>query len=164
MSSSTPLMSPSNLLNRKMVRGELVGLGRSGHPYLCPVRAAIDRVKHLRLHRATPTMPIYNYHTGRQWQALTTSELTQQLRLNAHTAGPSVGIHPSDISVRSLRSSGAMALLCADVDTDRIRLLGRLRSDKMLRYLHVQAPIVEPFSSLMVRHGFFSFIPNQPLG
>jgi hypothetical protein len=58
-----------------------------------------------------------------------------------------------------------MALLCADVDPDKIRLLGRWRSDEMLRYLHVQAlPIVTPFASLMVRHGYFSFIPNNRMG
>ncbi len=80
--------------------------------------------------------------------------------------GSTVGIAASDMSVRSLRSSGAMALLCADVDTDKIRLLGRWGSDEMLRYLHVQAlPIVTPFASLMVRHGHFSFIPsNRTMG
>jgi hypothetical protein len=36
-----------------------------------------------------------------------------------------------------------MALLCAKVDTNLIRLLGRWCSDEMLRYLHVQTfPIV----------------------
>ena len=57
-----------------------------------------------------------------------------------------------------------MALLCGNVDTDKIRFLGRWRSDEMLRYLHVQAlPIAAPLASLMVRHGFFSFIPNNRL-
>jgi len=51
--------------------------------------------------------------------------------------GPSYGITPHEISVRSLRASGAMSLLCAKVDTDMIRLMGRWRSDEMLRYLHV---------------------------
>jgi hypothetical protein len=55
-----------------------------------------------------------------------------------------------------------MALLCANVDTDKIRLLGRWHSDEMLRYLHVQAlPVVAPLANLMVRHGHFSFIPNN---
>jgi hypothetical protein len=43
-----------------------------------------------------------------------------------------MGLSPADISVRSLRSSGAMALLCANVDTDRICLLGRWQSNEML--------------------------------
>jgi hypothetical protein len=58
-----------------------------------------------------------------------------------------------------------MSLLCADVDTDKIRLLGRWKSDEMLRYLHVQALlIVAPLVTMMVQHGFFSFIPNNRLG
>jgi hypothetical protein len=32
------------------VHGELVGRGRSGHPTLCPVKAAVLRIKHLRIH------------------------------------------------------------------------------------------------------------------
>jgi hypothetical protein len=72
-----------------------------------------------------------------------------------------LGIAPQDISVRSLRLSGTMALPIADVDTDKIRLLGRWRSDEMLRYLHVQAlPIVTPLTDLMVHHGFYSLLPS----
>jgi len=57
----------------------------------------------------------------------------------------------------------AMALLCGNVDTDRIRLLGRWRSDKMLRYLHVQAfPVVANIASTMLQHGNFTLIPNNP--
>jgi hypothetical protein len=75
--------------------------------------------------------------------------------------GESFGISPMDISVRSLRSSGAMALLCAKVDTDLIRLMGRWQSDEMLRYLHVQSfPIVAPFAAQMLHHGSFTLIPN----
>jgi hypothetical protein len=134
------------------VRGELVGLTRSSHPVLCPILALCQRLRHLRLHRAPLTTPLYCYCTNDSWHQINTSLLT-------------VGISPLDISVRSLRSSGATALLCADVDTDKIRLLGRWRSDEKLRYLHVQAlPIVTPFASLMVRHGYFSFIPNNRMG
>jgi hypothetical protein len=145
------------------VRGELVGLGRSGHPTFCPVLAIINRVKHLRLHQAHPTTPLFQYFDIAP-RTLTTNELTQQLRFTCNILGHTVGIHSADISIRSLRSSGAMALLCADVDSDKIRLLGRWRSDEMLRYLHVQAlPIVAPLASLMVQHGYFSFIPNNRL-
>ncbi len=57
-----------------------------------------------------------------------------------------------------------MALLYADVNTDRIRLLGRWRSDEMLWYLHVQAlPIIAPMAMLMVQHGYFTLIPNNHL-
>jgi hypothetical protein len=76
--------------------------------------------------------------------------------------GEQFGIKPADISVRSLRSSGAMALLCANVDTDKIMLLGCWRSDEMLRYLHVQAlPIVAPFASQMLHQRHFTLLPNH---
>jgi hypothetical protein len=147
------------------VRGELVGLTRSGHPVLCPVLALCQRLRHLRLNRAHLTTPLYCYCTNGSWHQINTSLLTTHLRHTASTLGNTIGISPLDISVRSLRSSSAMALLCADVDTDKIRLLGCWRSDEKLRYLHVQAlPIVTPFASLMVRHGYFSFIPNNRMG
>jgi hypothetical protein len=147
------------------VRGELVGLGRSGHPYLCPVYAMIMRLRHFQLHHAPLTHPIYAYYTNQATHKITTTILTHHLRQTCTALGHNVGIHPHDISIRSLRSSGAMALLCADVDPDKIRLLGRWKSDEMLRYLHVQAlPIVAPLASLMVQHGYFSFIPNNRMG
>jgi hypothetical protein len=56
-----------------------------------------------------------------------------------------------------------MALLCAHVDTDTIQLLGRWRSDEMLRYLHIQAaPIMTRFSRLMVSSDAnYDLIPGQ---
>jgi len=147
------------------VRGELVGLGRSGHHILCPVQAMIDRLKQLRLHNAKSTTPIYSFKDGHTWKHITTTLLTQHLRWATTALTNTVGVSPVDISIRSLRSSGAMALLCANVDSDKIRLLGRWRSDEMLRYLHIQAfPIVQPLAHLMVRHGEFTFIPNNRLG
>ena len=55
-----------------------------------------------------------------------------------------------------------MALLCANVDSDRIRLIGRWRSDEMLRYLHVQAePVMRYLSPAMLTGGRFSLLPNN---
>ena len=56
--------------------------------------------------------------------------------------GPELGFLPSDISARCLCESGAMALLLGQIDTDIIGLVGRLRSDEMLRYLHLQAALL----------------------
>jgi hypothetical protein len=146
------------------VRGELVGLGRSGHPQWCPVLTIVRRLKHFRLHRAPPTTPLYTYFTGAASHAIATSLLTQHLRWAATAIGAASGITAADISVRSLRSAGAMALLCANVDPDRIRLLGRWRSDEMLRYLTVQAfPVLAPFAAQMVHHGNFALLPNNHL-
>jgi len=145
------------------VRGELIGLGKSGDADFCPVNTTIERVLHLRHHHAPPQTPLYSYFT-RRWEAVTTSHLTSTLRHAAAAMGRAVGIIPSDISVRSLRASGATALFCAQVDPNRIRLLGRWRSDEMLRYLHVQAyPVVADLAPLMVHRGRFDIIPNQRL-
>jgi hypothetical protein len=54
-----------------------------------------------------------------------------------------------------------MALLCADVDTDVIRLLGRWKSDQMFRYLFVQArPLVQRYAQRMHDEGDFTIFPG----
>ncbi len=110
-------------------RGELVGHSRSGDPRWCPVQAAINRIKHFRLHRARLDIPLYSYFHHGTWTAVPSTVLTAHLRSAAMALGAVSGISASDISARSLRPSGAMALLCAAVDTDIIRLLGRWKSD-----------------------------------
>ena len=55
-----------------------------------------------------------------------------------------------------------MALLCSDVDNGIISLIGRWRSDKMLRYFHVQAePIMRNFSKLMISHGNYNLLQHN---
>ena len=86
------------------------------------------------------------------------------LRLSATALYPTLGIDPKRISARSLRAGGAMALLCARVDTDIIRLVDRWRSDEMLRYLHLQAyPLMRTFAQRMLSSGHFSLSPNQDI-
>jgi hypothetical protein len=47
-----------------------------------------------------------------------------------------------------------MALLCANVDFDHIKLLGCWQSDAMLSYLHVASkPVQNQFARLMLEHG-----------
>jgi hypothetical protein len=104
------------------VRGELIGLGRSGHPRWCPVYAILSRIRHLRAHNAALHTPIYQYFNN-SWHSITSTMLTNQLRIAITALGSTYGIQPLDVSVRSLRASGAMALLSARVDTDVIRLL-----------------------------------------
>jgi hypothetical protein len=146
------------------VRGEVIGLGRSGDPSFCPVLAAARRIIHLRAAAAPQHQPLASYvhPTSTRLHRITPTELTHLLRLSVQVLGPSYGFLPKDISARSLRAAGAMALLCANIDTDRIRLLGRWRSDEMLRYLHVQAePLMRHFSSRMLTGGHFTLVPNQ---
>ena len=53
--------------------------------------------------------------------------------------------------------------LCSKVEPDIIRVLGRWRSDEMLRYLHLQAaaPLMQDYSRRMLADGTFTLIPNQ---
>ena len=146
------------------VRGEVVGLGRSGDPLFCPVLAAARRFLHLRLAAAPPTQPLASYvhPLTATLTRISPSDITALLRLSVTILGPQYGFLPSDVSARSLRAAGAMALLCADVDTDRIRLLGRWQSDQMFRYLHVQAePVMRHFATRMLHGGNYALLPNQ---
>jgi hypothetical protein len=143
------------------VRGELITLSRSGHPTICPVIAAINRVKHLIQHHASPELPIYSFWTGTTWDTIASRDLTTALRTAALTLGPQ---EAHSISARSLRSAGAMALFCAGMDKTTIQLLGRWKSEELLRYLHTQAfPVTAQCAQLMLQHGDFAMIPNQPL-
>ena len=142
------------------VRGEVIGLACSGDPYLCPVQAIIRRVLYLRHHSAPSQTPLARvfYTTTR----VTASLLTTCIRDSVSHLGPSLGFLPQDVSARCLRAAGATALLLAKVDPDVIRLIGRWRSDEMLRYLHVQAyPLMKDYSRQMLSAGMYSLIPNH---
>jgi hypothetical protein len=146
------------------VRGERVGHCRSGAPFACPVLALIRRVLHLRSHHAPATTPLYMVRQSDSWLPIRSHSITQSLRAAATATASSLNLNPDCISARSLRSGGAMALLCAGVDSNIIRLVGRWKSDEMLRYLHVQAlPHTTALAADMVRHGAFSLLPHQPI-
>jgi len=56
-----------------------------------------------------------------------------------------------------------MALLCGRVDPSIIQLVGRWRSDVMLRYLHLQAGslLMSGMAATMLNAGAFQLIPGQ---
>ena len=115
------------------VRGETIGHSRSGHPILCLVLSLASRLHYLRLAGATPTTPINATRSSPPrascWQYLKPSAITAIARA-AVLLSPDLGILPSEVSARTTRAGGAMALMCAGVDSDRIRLIGRWRSSK----------------------------------
>ena len=54
-----------------------------------------------------------------------------------------------------------MALLCAGIDRDRIRLIGQWRSDELYRYLHVQAQrVMNGLARAMLTGGSFRLLPG----
>lgn len=55
-----------------------------------------------------------------------------------------------------------MALLCGKVDTSIIQLVGRWRSDVMLRYLHLQAgALMSTLAQTILQAGSFHLVPGQ---
>lgn len=146
------------------VRGEVIGLAHSGNPQFSPTICLARRVQHLRAHNAPPETPLASvWDTQTQtFKPVRAADITDSLRMTCNLVGTQFGFLAKDISARSLRAAGAMALLCAHVDTDLIRLIGRWRSDAMLRYLHVQAePVMRDFSARMLNHGAFTLLPNS---
>lgn len=142
------------------VRGEVIGLACSGDPYLCPVKALIRRVLYLRQHSAPPTTPIARVFQS--MSTVTSSLITTYIREAVVRLGTDLGFLPSDVSARCLRAAGATALLLAQVDPDVIRLIGRWRSDEMLRYLHVQAyPLMKDYARRMLSSSTYTLIPNH---
>jgi hypothetical protein len=98
------------------------------------------------------------YYTARNPIPTRSTSLTTYLRIIVRAVGPSYGLIPSDVSTKNMRASGATALLCARIDPDTIRLVGRWASDAMLRYLHVQVtPVITPFAPAMLEHGDYHF-------
>jgi hypothetical protein len=143
-------------------RDEKLVQGRSGNVLCCPVRATIRRVRHHRLHKSGQQVPIASYYATSRRTAVKPKDvpntLCTDMSLNFHR----IGINASDISARSLRASGAMAMFAGDMDMNNIRLMGRWNSDAMMRYLHGQAqPIVGKFAARMFNDGAFAFQPDE---
>jgi hypothetical protein len=159
---STTFASLTFTTQKNGVRGEVIGLGRSGDPEFCPVLCLVRRILRLRHSNAPAETPLATYVSNQKWQPIKPADITVTLRLAAAVLGPTYGFLPKDISARLMRAAGATALLCAQVDTDIIRLIGRWRPDEMLRYLHVQAePVMRHFAQQMLNHGSFTMHPGQ---
>ena len=145
------------------VENEVIRHFLSGDPYLCPVKAIIRRVCHLRLHNAPLSTPLSRIYTGigSRTQSVTPALITKTLRAAVSLLGADLGFLASEVSARSLRAAGAMALLVAKVDTNIIQILGRWRSDEMFRYLHLTAePIMKQFASKML-NADYTLAPSQ---
>ena len=140
-----------------------IGHGSTGDPLLCPKEALRRRVMHIRQYDAPANTTLTRFKSPRgHWLNVTHPKITAHLKTTVKLfAGTPLGFTHHDVSARSLRAAGAMALLCSGVDHDIISLIGCWRSDKMMRYLHVQAePIMRNFSKLMISHGNYNLLPH----
>jgi hypothetical protein len=141
------------------VRGEVVNHACSGATHWCPVMTLIRRVVHLRHFNITSTTLIATYYKSNRRRPVTPNDITLALRHAVRLVVPEVGLVKADMPARSLRAGSAMALICAQVDDNIIRLLGRWRSDAMLRYPHIQArPVMRNFAAQMLQHGMYDLV------
>ena len=85
--------------------------------------------------------------------------ITNALQHSAKVHETSTGILANKVAARSLHPGGATALLCANVGTEAIMLLGHWKSDAMFRHLRVQATTCA-HSQLMLDAGDFTFTPS----
>ena len=143
---------------KNATKGQALGHGLSGDALLCPVRAIIRLVANLRAHNAHAHTPLYTFFdTNGNPSDIVTAEVTAALRRAAGEVYHITGIHPDDITARSLRAGGANALLCAGVDPDIVKMIGRWKSDAMMDYLIAQArPNLTDQARQMVQHGNFN--------
>jgi len=142
------------------VKGETIGHGRSDDPVACPVRTVVRRLLYLRSLGVPSDTFLCAYQHNSQIRLLSSKTITSFLRQATALLGPSLGFSPSDISAKSLRAAGAMALLQEGVDKNVIQLIGRWKSDAMYRYLHIQSPnLMTGFATLMLTGGNYSLLP-----
>ena len=141
-------------------RGEAIGHGRSGDAFACPVLAVARRLRYLRSLNAPPST--YICAVGPQFIPLIPAVITSLLRQAVSNSNIPTGIVPTDITAKSLRATGAMSLINQGIDASEIHLIGRWKSDAMLRYLHVQAHnIMQGYSARMLQGGQFNLIPTS---
>jgi hypothetical protein len=144
------------------VENEVIKLGKSGDPYLCPVLALARRVIHLRNNNAPGHTPLARvFLSNGRTTSITPKLITSSLRTAVEYIGLDLGFLPNEVSARSLRAGGATALLVGKVDPDIIQLIGRWRSDEMLRYLHLSAePVMKDFARKMLQ-AEYNLAPSQ---
>ena len=147
---------------KSCIKGKQVTHIPSGDAQICPVRALERIVTHLLLARAPLDCPLHAYYERGKRKHITTTTVTTHLR--AAAVENITGTPPSLISMRSLRPGGATALLCSGEEPTGIALVGRWRSDAMLRYLRANTtPGAKVFAQKMLQFGTFSYTPNTSL-
>jgi hypothetical protein len=147
---------------KNAVRGEQISHTITSDPILCPCKALARICQRLHLLGAPGSTPIHAYGTpGGPTLFIRPPHITRALRHAASALHHLTGIDPALLSARSLRPGGATALLCAGADSDIIQLLGRWKSDAMLRYLRVAAHAhSSPLAQAMLAAGSFTFAPT----
>lgn len=144
-------------------KGEVIGHAATNDPIFCPAKA-LGRIaqRHQQCHTANPGNPIppgkrkicEHQEPDGTWHKTANRHVTDALRDAATLIEKQTGTPPKLISARSMHPGGATALLCAGVDGDTIKLVGRWKSDSVLLHLRAQVLIVgERFAQCMLDNG-----------
>ena len=145
------------------VKGEKLAHAANGQAQACPVWSVMRRVAHLVQHNAPVNTPLHVYYEHDRQRCVSSAMITSLLQAAALSMPGHAGIDPNNIAARSLRSSGAMALVLGGKDPDKIRILGRWCSDAMFRYLHAHAmPLIQNNSTIMFRGGHYTLVARTP--
>jgi hypothetical protein len=116
-------------INQKnAVQSEVVGLGLSGDPFICRVKAISNQVRHLRQHNTPPATTLCTYYMNNKSCYVTPTNISVTLKMPVLALGATLGLTAKEVSTCSLRTAAVMSLLCAHIDSDTIRLLGHWRS------------------------------------
>jgi len=122
-------------------RDETITQQKTDHHLLCPVKIGAKIVRRMQAQGASDDTFLYEYirdSDGKKGH-LTGPQALTLLRDFIWTIDyESLGIHPNDIGLHSLRSSAAMAMYLNGVPVYTIMLLGRWSSDAFLRYIRKQ--------------------------
>jgi hypothetical protein len=150
-------------------KGVVIAHARSGDNICCPVLSTIQLFLIHRREFCRKNVPydgklkLASYYNSKQKNVpVKAKQVTDALRWHAAILQPVTGIDPNDVSARSLRAGGAMALLAGNCDSSIIKLLARWHSDAMMDYLHQQSlPIFKRLAATMFNHGSYSFLPDE---
>jgi hypothetical protein len=136
--------------------------GLSGDSKCCPITATARRIKYHRAKNSKQTVSVASYYRAHRRTNIRGKAITDTLRHAMTVNYHRIGIHANEISARSLRAGGAMAMMCSKIDLNNIRMMGRWHSDAMMRYLHVQTqPIVKRYAAKMFNNGTYTFQPDE---
>ena len=126
--------------NQKKGVREKIGHEASDDPLLCPKAALLWQVLHLRVHSEPPsTPPARDMAPEGRWKNITPTMISKTLNTTVGLCGLNLGFESKDVSACSLSANVVMTLLSSGFDRNIIKLIGYLRRDEMVRYLHVQA-------------------------
>jgi hypothetical protein len=142
--------------------GEKVVQGLSGNALCFPVKAIIRRINYHRMRKSKSNVPIASYYRVNRWVAIKAKDSTDVIRLAMTINFHCTGIAAAEVSARSLRAGGDMALMYGHIDMNNIRMMVRWHSDTMMRYLHIQeTPILNKYADAMFNDGNYSFLPDE---